>query len=221
MGIGEDFIDLVGDIASDTVELVGDLAEIAIDGVSEFVDNPIEYTVESIEETAEVLGDFATMGPVGNVVTGLIDTCKDWVTPIRGSVLYTDLLFGYMEHSGIYVGDNEIVELNSNGEIAIVSPSEFISGGTGVHIYVSCCKDIINPLDDPVPVGGEQIAQRALDMVGEMRNYNILFDNCHQFTAGCLTGNFENSNIALWMLKNECRKIINTNCWRFWDVKTI
>ena len=49
------------------------------------------------------------------------------VMPKKGSVLYCDLTGSFLEHSGIYVGDNRIVHLNGKGEIEVVSPAEFLS----------------------------------------------------------------------------------------------
>ena len=54
----------------------------------------------------------------------------------RLEVLYCDLACGFAEHSGIYIGNNQIVELNGGGDIAIVSPKEFIDGGTGVNHWL-------------------------------------------------------------------------------------
>ena len=53
--------------------------------------------------------------PVLNMAEGIIDACRDQVQPEIGSVLYCDLAFGYMEHSGIYIGNRQIVHLNEIG----------------------------------------------------------------------------------------------------------
>ncbi|MBV5341472.1 MAG: hypothetical protein J0665_18275 [Deltaproteobacteria bacterium] len=132
------------------------------------------------------------------------------VTPVAGSVLYTDLCFGYAEHSGIYIGHNQIVELNAKGGISVVTPEEFISGGTGVHIYVSSF--------DGCAVGSKKAAKRAKYLINSQRDYNFLLSNCHQFTAGCLTNEFENGSSFLWMLKDDCQTYLGANEWRIWDV---
>ncbi|KAE9539257.1 lecithin retinol acyltransferase family protein [Ursidibacter maritimus] len=133
----------------------------------------------------------------------------DKVKPKKGSVVYCDLAFGYAEHSGIYVGNNKIVHLNSRGNIEIVSASEFIEGTTALSIYVSSS----NGKSD----GSEPVCRRALRMVGKCRDYNVILDNCHQFTSGCLTGNFENSDNFLWMLKDTTEKILGSDEWRVWE----
>lgn len=147
--------------------------------------------------------------PALNLLEGLVDACRDSVHPRVGSVVYCDLAFGYMEHTGIYVGENRIVHLKGDGIIEVTGPKGFLEGGTGVSIYVSC--------NDEYAVGSERVAQRALSMVGSARRYNFILDNCHQFTAGCLSGNFENSNNFLWMVKDESKIILGSNTWRFWD----
>ncbi|SEB14537.1 hypothetical protein SAMN05660964_03810 [Thiothrix caldifontis] len=148
--------------------------------------------------------------PISNMIEGIIDTCRDRVSPIIGSVLYCDLAFGYMEHSGIYVGNNKIVHLSGSGKIEIVNPKQFVDGGSGCGIYVSCY--------DNKAVGSNEVARVAESMVGRKRNYNFILDNCHQFSAGCLTGNFENPCNFLWMLKKETAETIGSNTWRFWDI---
>ena len=77
--------------------------------------------------------------------------------------------------------------LADDGTIVKESPQEFLEGvTTGDTIYVSC--------KGKVPVGGSDVAERTLGMVGHHRDYSFILDNCHQFASGCLTGNFENSD---------------------------
>ena len=58
--------------------------------------------------------------------------------PEPGTILFRDLLTGYIEHSGIYVGGGErcIVELQRDAVthhsmIRLVTPEEFIQNGSG------------------------------------------------------------------------------------------
>lgn len=134
--------------------------------------------------------------------------------PQVGSLVYCDIVTGYAEHSGIYVGKRRIVHLNGDGLIESVSPQEFIGrlGGfnTAMSIYVSCY--------ETKAVGSYIVADRARIAVGKKRDYSLIFDNCHQFSAGCLTGNFDNSCNFMWMLKDESKKHLNSNSWRIWDI---
>ncbi|MCY3701857.1 MAG: lecithin retinol acyltransferase family protein [Rhodospirillales bacterium] len=79
-----------------------------------------------------------------------------------------------------------------------------------MSIYVSCY--------DERSVGNSRAARRALSMIGRRRNYNLLLDNCHQFVAGCLTGDFENSDNFLWMLKDTASNVLGSNTWRIWNL---
>ena len=151
------------------------------------------------------------MRPVVNLVESFVDNAfRDKVHPEVGSILYCDYLFGYAEHSGVYVGDDRIVSLTRSGIIEEADPPKFMEGKTAIGIYISC--------NDDQAVGSETVARRAMQMVGMQRDYNFLFDNCHQFTSGCLTGDFENSNSFLWMLKSETEEVLGADTWRVWDI---
>lgn len=151
---------------------------------------------------------------IGNLCESFVDNVfRDKVSPIKGSVVYCELVFGYAEHSGIYIGDGEIVHLDGDGRIEIVTPEYFkgrLNGyNTAMNIYVSC--------NGTCAVGSDEIAQRAKEKVGSYRNYNLIFDNCHQFTSGCITGRFENTDNFLFMLKSTAKKEIHANQWRVWE----
>lgn len=111
------------------------------------------------------------------------------VAIVPGAIVCCKLRFDF-EHTGVYVGENKIVELAANGYIEKLSPLDFIYKSLyreGFVIYTAC-DDKGNCLHRPA------IAERALSMIGKKRNYHPLHDNCHQFTAGCITGKFENKN---------------------------
>jgi len=150
---------------------------------------------------------------VVNSICGIIkSTYKNFdtkVMPEKGSVLYCDLSFGIAEHSDIYVGDNRIVHLNGKGEIEAVSPAAFLSPFVLQDIYVSCMENSA--------VGSERVATRALSMVGKKRNYNLVMNNCHQFTTGCLTEDFENSSNLLTFLKMQAKDTLGADTWHLWD----
>lgn len=110
------------------------------------------------------------------------------VAPEPGCIVICKIAGGLAEHSGVYVGDGLVVELNGNGYIQKVSMDEFLHDGltrTGALIYVAC--DSSNKV-----LHDSTIATRANERVGHARDYNLIMDNCHQFTAGCITGDFDN-----------------------------
>lgn len=142
-----------------------------------------------------------------------------------GTVIFCKLPFN-AEHSGIYVGylgeyDRCIVELGGDGEIRLVTPEEFLEGVnntriSGIATYAFCDTQSESPLDS------SKVARRALAKVGTYRNYNLVADNCHQFTSGCLSGNFENDNNFYWMLKDEVSRVLNQGksvSIKRWDYK--
>ena len=147
-----------------------------------------------------------------NLEESIIDNfVRDKVCPKPGSVLYFEMALGAAEHSGIYVGDGEVVELSGEGIIQQVSVSEFLDTpfNTAMSIYVSS--------SGGHAVGSQAAARRARSMVGKCRNYNLILDNCHQFTSGCLTGDFENSDNLLRMLKDTAKNQLGADEWRVWD----
>jgi len=150
----------------------------------------------------------------GNLIESFVDNvCRDKVSAKPGSVLYFEMAFGAAEHSGIYVGNGEVVELSGEGDIQQVSVPEFLCVpalvDTAISIYVSS--------KDGHAVGSQAVARRARSMVGSRRNYNLILDNCHQFTSGCLTGDFENADNFLWMLKDTAKKRLGADEWRVWE----
>ena len=120
----------------------------------------------------------------------------DVVKPRPGSVVKVDLLGG-ADHTGIYIGNDEIVEVaNIDGvaTIRIVSAEEFIEGDdfcsrVGTFIYVACKQD---RNENCIAMGSKDIAERARAAVGQTSKYNLVFNNCHMFTEYCpsLSHNF-------------------------------
>lgn len=144
--------------------------------------------------------------PLLNTTESLIKHCQDEVKPVMGSVVFCDLAFGYAEHSGIYVGNDEIVHLNGNGWIEKVSAAEFMANTTALTLYVSS--------RDDNAVGSYAVADRALSRVNQKSRYSLLADNCHRFTSSCLTGNINNTDSFLWMLKVTAYQAIQAESWR-------
>ena len=200
---------LVKDIGSEFPLFGEELGAIARHAAQEIKDDPIKY----LKDSAQELSDLGLYHPCFEALGVQDDYIPDWakapVKPVEGSILYTDLVANYAQHSGVYIGDEQIVELNREGEIKIVSPEEFISGGTGIDIYVSCRGDLA--------VGSSKVAKRARKRVGQRRNYNPLLDNCHQFVSACLSKNHDNGDNFLWMLKSSAKNHLAVDNWRIWN----
>ncbi|MGK5051710.1 lecithin retinol acyltransferase family protein [Janthinobacterium sp. RB2P8] len=152
--------------------------------------------------------------PISNAASSFIDNViRDTVDrPAIGSVVFCELVLGQAEHSGVYIGDDTIVHLDGSGDIEAVSSATFLArlGGwnSAISIYVSC--------RDGNPVGSLAVAERARKSIGESRKYHLLLENCHQFTAGCLSGDFASSCTLFTLLKWEAEKRMGMNKWRVW-----
>ena len=132
--------------------------------------------------------------------------------PVPGTPVYCNLAV-VAEHTGIYIGDDKIVHLNGDGHIEIVSPREFVSRLDGLNPAVS----IYCASRNGKALGKNIIANRARSMVGSTRNYQVVFDNCHQFTCGCISGDFENPCNFFWMVETEIRDKFGSFTWAEWD----
>ncbi len=115
----------------------------------------------------------------------------DVVKPRPGSVLKVALPFG-ADHTGIYIGNDEIVEVTNIDGVAtiqIVSAEEFIEGDgcarIGAFIYVACKQDRNG---NCIAMGSKDIAERARAAVGQTSKYDLIFNNCHMFVEYCITG---------------------------------
>lgn len=138
--------------------------------------------------------------------------------PAYGSLVYTELGYGLAEHSGIYVGNKQIIDLDGRGRINKRSLSQFTSNITtfNYEIYVPCYDG------ENTSIGCYKAGWNAEEKLSDGRNYNLFFDNCHQFCAGCITGEFENSSNFLTFLKDDFRKAVGIEniVWRKWNWKS-
>jgi hypothetical protein len=147
-----------------------------------------------------------------NVVKSFTDNVlSETVTPVEGSLVYCVLLG--VEHTGIYVGGNRIVHLDGSGHIESVKPKVFMDRLDGLNqaitIYVSC--DRHNK-----PVGCSAAASRARMQAGNKKAYSLLSDNCHQFSASCLTGNQGVSCSTFSSLGRIAKEEIGFSKWKAW-----
>ena len=118
-----------------------------------------------------------------------IDLLHQYVGDMRflkaGTPVCCDL-FGFWEHSGIYLGNGKIAHLTGDGDIEAVYPEEFVAR-------------IGNETDEPMKYVCSPKDQKALasyaaycfarSKIGKTQDYKLLRDNCHRFTARCLSLN--------------------------------
>ncbi|WP_085725519.1 lecithin retinol acyltransferase family protein [Pseudomonas sp. R37(2017)] len=102
---------------------------------------------------------------------------------LPGSIVACDLGLGLLDHTGIYIGQNQIVERNGDGNIRKVSITTFINASTlrtGVTLYAACANGRL--------IASPEIAKRAREVVGTDAGYHLIDNNCHKLTAYLATG---------------------------------
>jgi len=149
------------------------------------------------------------------------------VHPVDGSVLYCDLLWA-AEHSGIYIGSNQIANICVDGfaeaEVESSDPEDFTSKSS-LHkrIYVSC--------NSKGAVGNDSVGSGAAAHIGERSFYGLLFSNCHDFSRKCLNYSSKNRNSfqllpdfgdetwepSIRRLKQSAKRKLGATKWLLWD----
>ena len=165
------------------------------------------------------LNNFAKLIPGYALGEELVDHyIREKVEPVIGSIVYCNLGISpaLVEHSGIYIGNGQIVELqgkSKDGKIAIVNRRQFLKNRNlpPSTIWVACYGDSTRPIGDKL------VAKRAKAEVDTCRKYNLFSENCHRFTSGCITGNFKNNDTKFWALRNTIHKQWGDHCWRAWQ----
>ena len=146
------------------------------------------------------------------------------VLPKPGSILITRLTGEW--HSGIYIGNNRIAEVKGgkNSRVRSVSPDQFRDDGVlrkGINIFIACDKDTGNV------ISRQEIANKAKSKIGQKVDYLLIIDNCHQFSRGCITGNFKGDDgEAIIETKRNLGKSIRKNLnygdkivWCSWETE--
>ena len=99
------------------------------------------------------------------------------VEPAFGAIVCCGI-GGVFEHTGIWVGENTIIELDGNGLIKPVSAERFIGNRSGDNIFVACDSNA-------TPLALPEIGERALAQVYQYQDYHMIENNCHQFVWHC------------------------------------
>ncbi|MCS6235212.1 hypothetical protein G3495_08720 [Shewanella baltica] len=97
------------------------------------------------------------------------------VAPIPGSIV-SCYVFGVIEHTGIWLGDDCLVELHGSGLVRAVSVKRFLAGRTGSQIYLAC-NHLHQPLiADTVLTRAEQAIYQCFSQRGEevVKGFNEL-----------------------------------------------
>lgn len=123
------------------------------------------------------------------------------VKPEIGAIVCCTIA-GVLDHTGIWIGDNTIVELHGDGLIKAVSSERFLDNRSGSKIFIAC-DSAARPIID------ELAAQRAISMIYQYREYDLITNNCNRFVWHCVSGTDEklttfkelNQQLAKWVNK--------------------
>lgn len=171
---------------------------------------------------------FINMG-IKSIKSWIDDKFRSKVTPMKGSVLYSDL-YGGVEHSGIYIGNNEISNIVVTGmaeaKVKKSRPKDFTNKAFRYKkIYVSCDKN--------GAVGNNDVCEGAKSHIGERSFYGLVFSNCHSFSKKCVNYSKDEYSRGIFSfgdmdetweptikdLKNTAKRKIGATKWRLWDWK--
>lgn len=131
-------------------------------------DSPRSHLLSDLKDGESVVGIYPSE---------LFNT-EQIATPKVGSIVCCGI-GGVLDHTGIWVGDDTIIELGGNGLIKPISSQRFTDERSGKKIFVACDSKA-------EPLHCELSAQRAINQIYEYRDYNVIENNCHHFVWQCI-----------------------------------
>ena len=135
--------------------------------------------------------------PIATYPTDLFST-EGKVKPKIGSLVCCGI-GGLLEHTGIWVGENTIIELDGNGLIKPISVQRFTKERSGNNIFIACDSKA-------TPIADDVAASRAQNKIFQCLDYHMVDNNCHQFIWQCFKphdkdlSTFKELNIRLAVL---------------------
>ncbi|NQZ23008.1 MAG: hypothetical protein HRT53_13250 [Colwellia sp.] len=139
--------------------------------------------------------------PVVTYPTDLFST-EQKVKPAVGAIVCCGI-GGLLDHTGIWMGDNTIIELDGNGLIKPISVQRFTKERSGKNIFVACDSQ-------GNPMTSELAANRAHQQIFQCHDYHMIDNNCHQFIWQCFKP--KDSNLTTF-------KELNVRLANFFDRK--
>ncbi|MGB1263531.1 MAG: hypothetical protein ACPG52_11520 [Cognaticolwellia sp.] len=118
--------------------------------------------------------------PIATYPTDMLSTPQR-VKPQIGAIVCCGI-GGVLDHTGIWLGDNTIIEVDGNGLVKPLSPQRFTDDRSGKGIFIAC--DSLG-----IPLVSEMAAQRAIEQIYQLRDYHLFDNNCHQFIWQCFQPN--------------------------------
>lgn len=128
------------------------------------------------------------------------------VKPVPGSIICC-FVFGVIEHSGIWLGEDTIIELHGSGLIRAVSVQRFLAGRSGNNIFIAC--DAHHQ-----PLVSSHCLEAASNQIFSYRDYDLFDNNCHRFVWECLT----NESVAIASFETLSQKMaVHFKKSIYWD----
>jgi len=116
-----------------------------------------------------------------DLFTSMSNSNATYVEPEIGSIVCCGI-GGVLDHTGIYIGENYIVELAGSGLVKAVSIRRFLAERSGKHIFIACDSNA-------QPLVSELAAQKATEQIFNYYEYDVIKNNCHRFIWQCFAQN--------------------------------
>ena len=125
------------------------------------------------------------------------------------------------EHTGICMGDC-IVHLDGTGKVCCSTPAKFLARLDGTNLSTNI---YYAARAENTPLASAAIADRARQQIGRQLGYNLLTNNCHDFSIGCITGTSTLQNWRLHDVERAITHIFQTpnwqwRCWQGWNPRS-
>lgn len=105
---------------------------------------------------------------------------------VPGSIVCCEV-YNELDHTGIWISKDIIVELSNSGLVRAVSAERFINGSSGSSVFIATDKT-----GNAIVI--DKLAEVALESVYDYRKYKLLKYNCHTFMAECITKSLNSSD---------------------------
>ena len=151
--------------------------ELADDRADKHRQRKCSNKVETLEHLAKYDSPIATYP--SDLLTSISNDILVSIPPKIGAIVCCGL-GGMLDHTGIYVGENTIVELSGSGLVKAVSMQRFLAERSGKQLFIACdskAQPLVNKL----------AAQKASKQIFNYYEYDVINNNCHRFIWQCFT----------------------------------
>ena len=151
------------------------ISALTVKGLSD--DRKTQQKQRKYSYKAQTLSDLSEHESViATYPTDLFDT-DELVKPQVGAIVCCGI-GGVLDHTGIWVDDDTVVEMDGQGLIKPISSHRFTAERSGENIFIACDSNA-------KPLISEVAARRALEQIFQCQQYDMIKNNCHQFLWQC------------------------------------